>query len=504
MNFPKKLLIKIENSPNLPGCYIYKDINKNILYIGKAINIKNRTKSYFKNYKILDPKISVMVKQINDVEFVTTDSELEALILETNLIKKYKPKYNRLMKDDKNYAWLMITKSDDFPRLEIIRNKKNTKADYFGPYVNIKPIKRALKSLRKIFPYRSCKRKIKLEKKVKKLIFYSSNKKPCLYYYLNLCNAPCNNKVSKNNYRKNINNIKRFFRSRKFQIIKELKKEMQQYSKNKKYEEASMIRDKLEDLTYIAQRIKVEQDMDEKLWKIKKDLNRIESTKKLISKLKFKKLKYKKSFRIECYDISNISGKNATGSMVVFVDGKNKKKHYRKFKIKTKNEPDDFLMLKEVFKRRFKMKNSDRSFRIISDLIIVDGGKGQLSSVIEILNNYKLKIPTIGLAKKEEEIFKLVNDKFEKIKLKKGSNELFLIQRIRDEAHRFAIKYHRLLRNKSQIKSVLNDIPGVGDTIRKKLLKAFGSSENIKKASVKELQAIVKNINTVKNIKKFL
>lgn len=506
MQIPTQLLNKVKNAPLKPGCYIYKDRQARILYIGKAVNLRNRTSSYFNNLKRLDPKIAVMVKQIRDVEYITTDNELEALILETNLIKKYKPKYNRLMKDDKNYSWLMITKGEDFPKIELVREQKIKNADYFGPYVNPSPIKRALKRLRSIFPYRSCSRKIYFYKKDKKKYFYSSDKKPCLYYHLGLCTAPCTGKIKRSNYRKNINNIKRFFRSQKFKIIDELTKEMQNLATEKEFEDASIIRDKLEDLSYIAQRIRIEKDMDEILWKTKKESYEIEALKSLLNKLKIKNLRFKRNFRIECYDISNISGKSATGSMIVFLNGKPNKSLYRKFKIKTKDEPDDFSMLREVFQRRFKInrRKNDKSFSNYPDLIVVDGGKGQLSSVLNILKLHKIDIATIGLAKREEEIFKIEGENFKKIKLKKGSPEYFLVQRIRDEAHRFAIKYHKVLRSKKQIKSVLDDIPGVGDTIKKRLLKAFGSAKNIKKASFDEIQSIVKNRKTAQNIKKLL
>lgn len=556
MNFPKPLLNKIKNAPVQPGCYIFRDAKNKVLYIGKAVNIRNRVNSYFTKYDQIDPKITIMIDLIRDVEFVTTDSELEALILETNLIKKYKPKYNRMMKDDKNYAWLVITKGDDFPRLKFVREKKLKKHDYFGPYVNLKAIKRALKQLRAIFAYASCNRKIYLYKdKDGKTKLYSSDRKPCLYYHLKLCDAPCAGFTSRNEYRKNINNIKRFFRSRKFEIIHELTSQMNKASESKKFERAADIRDKLEDLKYIAQRIRIEKDMDEKLWKEKKEEARITGLKNLIKKLKVKNLEQtlvqssvsepqlKRSFRIECYDISNISGKSATGSMVVFTDGKADKSNYRKFKIKTKDEADDYQMLKEVFARRFRRKNGkDKSFKNTPDLIIVDGGKGQLSSVLKILSEYKLKIPTIGLAKKEEEIIKLKTESqkpkargprlkatgsrlkgtgktyglkpsassthsrrnFQVTRLPRGSNELFLIQQIRDEAHRFAIKYHKILRSKKQVKSVLDDIPGVGEVVRKRLLKAFGSAEGIKKAAIEELQSVVKNKRTVENLKKLL
>ena len=507
MQFPENLLNKIKNSPKSPGCYIFKNDKGKILYIGKAVNIRNRVSSYFSNYHKLDPKIALLIDEIKDTDFFTTDTDLEALILETNLIKKYKPKYNRMMKDDKNYTWLMITKTEDYPKVNIVREQKKKSADYFGPFSNPAPIRRALKQLRKIFPYRSCNREMYyFVDKNNKTRFYCSDYKPCLYYHMNLCNAPCTGKEPKTKYRKNVNNIKRFFRNRKFEIIDDLSSEMKKLSQKRKYEEAAVLKSKLEDLTYLAQRIRVEKDMDEQMWLKKKEESSIEATKKLISKLRMKNLEFRDDFRMECFDISNISGKSATGSMVVFIDGKPSKKNYRKFKIKTKEEPDDYEMLREVFIRRFKKKKSgnDNSFKSFPNLIIVDGGKGQLSATLKVLDSLKLRIPTIGLAKKEEEIFKFENNRFKKVKLRKPSEELFLIQKIRDEAHRFAIKYHKILRSKKQVKSVLDDIPGVGEIVRKRLLKAFGSAENIKKASFDDLQNVVKNRQTVENIRKLL
>jgi len=505
MKLKATLMNKINSSPLKPGCYLFKTNKGKLLYIGKAINIRNRVKSYFTNYKRLDPKNRMVVDQIQDVEFITTDTELEALILETNLIKKYKPKYNKMMKDDKNYAWLMITKGEDFPRLEIVRERKIKNADYLGPYADLRPIRRALKRLRKIFPYRTCKRTMYFHTdKSGKKKFYSSDPKPCLYLHLGLCDAPCDGSVSKAIYRKNINNIKRFFRSKKFAIIEDLTKEMKRLALEKKFEQASVIRDKLTDLTYIAERIRVERDMDEKSWIIKRNESVKMGLSRLIKQLRIDGLRIKDDFRIECYDISNIQGKSATGSMVVFTNGKGDKSQYRKFRIKFKEEPDDFFMLQEVLSRRFRPNKKDRSFAHLPDLLIVDGGKGQLSSVASILVDKNVSIPTIGLAKKQEEIFKIVGDEFRTVRLRKGSEELFLIQRIRDEAHRFAIRYHRTLRSKKQLRSVLDTIPGVGDVVKKRLLKAFGSERGIKKASSEQLQSVVKNKKTVENIKKLL
>jgi excinuclease ABC subunit C len=338
-------------------------------------------------------------------------------------------------------------------------------------------------------------------------IFYCSDKKPCLYFHLNLCEAPCTGEIEKNVYRKNVNNIKNYFRNRKFKIIENLEKEMRNFASRKEFEKAAIIRNKLEDLKYIAQRMEIEKDMDEYVFKENKRKSQIESVARLIEKSGIENSNSRNNFRIECYDISNISGKSATGSMIVFKNGKPDKSNYRKFKIRSKTSPDDFGMLKEVFSRRFKARQNqkaDKSFDTKPDLIIVDGGKGQLSSVLQIMKNLNVNLPVIGLAKREEEIFKFEDGKYKSIKLSRGSKEFFLIQRIRDEAHRFAIKYHRILRSKNQVKSVLDEIPGVGKLVRKKLLKAFGSADNIRKAKIEDLQSVVKNRKTVENIKKLL
>jgi excinuclease ABC subunit C len=506
MNFKSTLTNKAKSLPQSSGCYIYRDKAKSVLYIGKAINLRKRVSSYFANFDRLDPKIKIMVEQINEISFVTTDSELEALILETNLIKNYSPKYNRLMKDDKNYAWLMVTTQEDYPRIQIIRDKKIKSAEYFGPYTDISPIKRILKNLRRLFPYRTCFREIYFftnnngEKQI-----HSSNKIPCLYYHLKLCDAPCTGNISRQKYRENIVMIKRFFKSQKTKIAQELERKMLFFAQKQLFEKATLIRNKLNDLSYISQYIQISDDTNERMVEKTKEEKTKAALLQLIEKLHCKN-KFHKDFRIECYDISNTSGKQATGSMIVFTNGRPDKSMYRKFKIKTKEFPDDFLMLKEVFSRRFTQstKALDESFSKIPDMIIVDGGKGQLSSVLTILKGYNKDIPTYGLAKKHEELFQLSNNTLKKIVLRRSSPELFLIQKVRDEAHRFALKYHRLLRSKKHIHSLLDDVPGVGKIIRKRLLQAFGSTENIKKASISKLQTVIKNKRTAENIKKLL
>ncbi|MCA9385992.1 excinuclease ABC subunit UvrC [Candidatus Dojkabacteria bacterium] len=497
---------KLQEAPTNPGCYIWKDSHGDVLYVGKAVNIKNRVNSYINNYKRLDPKIQNMVDLADDVEFYTVDTEIEALILETNLIKKYKPKYNRLMKDDKNYSWLMIDWYNPYPVPRIVREKKNKKAEYYGPYPQRFPVFKVLRSLRKVFPYcNHLPRGINSKK--------NFQDKPCFNYHIGLCSGICAGIISKTEHRKNIKGIRDFFKGKKLTMIDEFRADMKKFAQEMQFEKAAELRDKVKDLEYVTQHIKVDKDMDEEaLKKMKKDL-RERALDELLEKLQ---LDNSAQFKIECYDISNIQGTNATGSMVVFVDGKPDKALYRKFKIKTKSTPDDFHMMREVLTRRLKYlsgskssEKNDKSFSIQPDLIIVDGGKGQLTSAYSILNEYGLidSVPLIGLAKREEEIFRVIDTEpyeFEKIRLKRRSEALYLIQRIRDEAHRFAIGYHRTLRSKGQIKSILDDIPGVGEITKKRLFEAFGSVESMKKATNREMEAIVRNKRTSQALLKVL
>jgi len=515
--FPSEKISRIvANLPKSPGCYLYKNVKGEIIYIGKAKNLSNRVHSYFVDPDRLDAKIARLVPQIADLEFIITDSELEALLLETNLIRKYKPKYNSAKKDDKNYVWLMFETDLDFPRITIVREKKKTgKVFYSGPYPNTLPLKRLLKMLRRVYPYRTCNRKIeqteigtngKREVKIK-----SSDTKPCLYYYLGLCQAPCAGLVHKQPYRKNISNIKRFFGNEKEKLAGELKEEMLELSREQKFEQAALLRDKLQDLDVISERIHIDSHTDEVVFKEEKLKRREKALSELVSVLDLYTIKLKPGFKMECYDISNIQGTDAVAAMVVFKDGKPAKDLYRKFKIKTKETPDDFEMLREVFRRRFNIdekKQKDTSFKNLPDLIIVDGGKGQLSATYSVLKELDLELPIIGLAKKHEEIF--MPDEcngeleFAKRTLKTGSEARFLIQRIRDEAHRFGIKYHRTLRSKGQAYSELDDIPGVGKVVKRQLLRAFGSIDGIRKASDAELKELIKNKTTVANLRKLL
>ncbi len=490
---------KIINASKLPGCYLYKDNRGKVLYVGKAKVLVNRVKSYFINYKKLDIKIQQMLDQAFDIELITVDSEIEALILETNLIKKYKPKYNSLMIDDKNYTWVKFEKYikgvKDFPRIKLVREKLDDGSEYFGPFPDRVPLRNVLKRLRKVFPYVTCNRKL-IQKTDNPLLIETNNSTPCLYYHIGLCNAPCASLESRDDYLKRFNEIKRFFRGEKLSIINSLEREMGSFSKIKNYEEAAIIRDKINDIKYVTKNIRIDSDVDDIVVSNLKLEERREGLNQLIEELKFPsdKLSYHKDFKIECYDISNIQGSNPVGAMTVMINGSLSPSLYRKFKIRGKNTPNDFFMLQEMLTRRFshvnintiqnsdivlndnleniedykESKDIDPSFSVLPDLIIIDGGKGQLSSSYKILYNLGLHniIPIIGLAKRDEEVFKLThqfredfseyNLEFEKvftrIYLPRRSESLYLVQRIRDEAHRFGITFHRKLRSQSLIK----------------------------------------------------
>lgn len=503
----------LQQIPEVSGCYIFRSKDSQVIYVGKALNLRKRVKQYFefnpdiKPSDKLEPKKKIMVRKSKSIEVIFTDSEIEAFILETNLIKKYKPRYNKLMVDDKNYSFIKFT-NEDFPKIKFVREKIKDGSVYFGPYPNSFPAKETIKRLRKLFPYRSCNRKMQEVSDNGKLKVISSDTKPCLYYHLGLCNAPCASLELKKAYRYNINQIKSYLRSEKPEIISNLENKMLEHSKNLEFEKASEIRDRINNLKYITQRVKVSEKFDETAWKkYLAERNKI-ALSNLNSELSKRGIiePTNNLGRIECYDISNIQGKFAVGSMVVANGGFMAKSQYRKFKINSKDTPDDFLMMNEVLERRFNLNNKkeDASFLAIPDLIIIDGGKGQLSSASEILEKLNLKIPIVGLAKKEEIIIWQTEDGFRSYRLKDKSEEKFLIQRIRDEAHRFAINYHRNLRSSSEQISKLDEIPGVGPTTKKKLLIEFKSVVNIRRAGRKSLMKVVNNKRTVENIMKYL
>lgn len=546
----KELEESLKLVPTLPGCYIYYDKNGEIIYVGKAKNLKRRVSSYF-HKKHDRVKVAVLVSKIEKMEYIITDSEVEALILEAHLIKKHKPKYNILLKDDKKYPYFLIT-DEDYPRITVVR-KKNINPDkgkFYGPYTNSRAMYSTLDFLKKIFPLKQCKTP-------------KFSNRPCLYYHIGKCMAPCQGKVTPQEYQNIVAQVELFLSGKQTELIKKLKTQMEEYAKNEQYEKAARMRDSYLDLQktlehqkVVYENVRLNEDIiavlyEEGIFAVtilliregrlidKKDFTyfvenedkdeffktffqeyystlMLEFPDKIVSTdlenigdkqlyqdwleiISHKKIKisYGKSKqgrelaqlaqknvqnlfenarikklasirddfnevgaylqetlkltnfpnRIECYDISHIQGTNTVASMVVFYNGMSKKTAYKKFKLKTtEGKPDDFLSMKEVLTRRLSRlgeKNWEKP-----DLIIIDGGKGQLSSVMEVVEEMGITgIDFVSLAKREEEVF--LPHQSKSIRIPMNSNAMFLIQRIRDEAHRFAITYHRSLRSKA-------------------------------------------------------
>lgn len=441
----QKLKDKVNNLPHVPGVYIYRNSAGRVIYVGKAKDLKNRVKSYFAVE--LDPgtKTFKLVQQIEDMEYIEVFSELEALVLEAEMIKRYKPKYNIALKDDKSYLYIVIRKEKlkvggkkrVLPKLLTVREGDIKETDVtYGPYPSANTAKFIVKAIRKALPYRDC--------SAGKYNRYQNLGRPCLYGHLGLCQAPCVSRISAEDYRKEIKKIERFLSGDSEKIINSLKKHMEKASGEQRFEDAAGFRDKLQKFEYVRRQYKSPEKYINNPYLVEDLLNK--ALDELLVNIEILDRLPK---RIECYDISNISGKESTGSMVVSIDGRLKNSEYRRFKIKLKNEPDDFEMMYEVLKRRFKREKSKSKGRWgIPDLVVVDGGKGQVSAAIEALGELSIKVPVVGLAKKEELIVYMESGKFKEIMLSRDNEGLKLLQRLRDEAHRFARKYHHHLRMK--------------------------------------------------------
>lgn len=406
---------QVKKLPECPGIYKYYDPKGTLLYVGKSVNLKKRVASYFVS-KDLGPKTNLLVQNISKVEFIKVFSEFEALMLESDLIRRHKPFYNIISKDDKSPIYIKIT-NDRAPQILLVRKPVTKRGEYVkGPLPSSKTAKQILKKIRHIFPY--CQHK--------------NPPKPCLYVHLGLCPYPYRDEVSQSDYQKTIARIKKLLNGKSKQLLRELTTEMNLLSEAQSFEEAAEVKKQIASLqfltsTYHDPREFLEQPtlVDDRINIRLADLQNILGLPNLLN-------------RIECYDISNIQGKNATGSMVVFTNGVADKSQYRRFKIKILDTPNDFLMMKQVLTRRF------RNDWPRPDLIIIDGGKGQLGVATEVIKSFKLRIPVIGLAKRLEEIFTPTTTV--PISLKTDSPARQLVQSIRDEAHRFAITYHRKLR----------------------------------------------------------
>ncbi len=596
---PDDLPDKLEHLPKTPGCYLFKDRDGNILYVGKARVLRHRVRQYFHESRRDDAKLQRLVSRIADVEVIQTDSETEALILESNLIKEHRPRYNIALKDDRSYPYIKIT-DELFPRIYVTREKTRDGGTFFGPYTDVANLRETLRILHQLFPIRSCTHTFTQE------MIEGRKVKLCLDYHIQKCQGPCQGLVDAATYGNMIAQMRRFLAGRTSELLKSLRDEMNAFAEDMKFEEAAVLRDRIARMeTYTSSQKIVFADLTDKdvaavavdddeacgvifrirdgkmigrqhfffsktsdktqeeiletllttyylqtdfvpeevylpfplpdaggleSWLIEKRGDRVEwvvpkigdkfklvqmcgrNAELLLGDLKLEKLKAREQFvprvleslkrdlnlpglprRIECFDNSNIQGNDPVSSMVVFVEGKPKKSEYRKFHVKTVQGPDDFASMHEVVMRRYLrvLKEADD----MPDLIVIDGGKGQLSAAVSALEGLGILVSkagsdgqaVIGLAKRMEEVF--VPDISDSIMIPKTSSSLKLLQQVRDEAHRFAITFHRATRGRRTLQSELDRIDGVGPARRKMLLVRFGSVRKIAEASLDELLA---------------
>ena len=593
---------ELKKLPNSPGVYLMHDANDTIIYVGKAVNLHNRVRSYFRKIVGRGPQIDKMVEQIARFEYIVTDSELEALVLENNLIKEYSPKYNTMLKDDKTYPYIKVTVAEEFPRILFSREMKKDRSRYFGPYTSAAAVKDTIELMNKLYQLRTCNRKLPRD---------IGLERPCLNYHIKQCMAPCQGYINKEDYRQRIEQALDFLNGNYAPILNNLEQKMTKAAENLEFEEAARYRDLYNSVKSVAQKQKITdsdgEDKDiialakdetdavvqiffvrdgkligrdhfymthvegcdtaqilldfvkqfyagtpyiprelmlqeeiadiavlerwlsnrkksrvyirvpkkgakEKLVelaaqnahlvlsqdkeRIKREEGRTIGAVKEIAAL----LQLENVSRMEAYDISNISGFANVGSMVVFEKGKAKKSDYRKFRIQSVSGPDDYSCMKEVLTRRFlhgieekqelnekEIDHAFGSFTKFPDLLLMDGGKGQVNIALQVLEELQLSIPVCGMVKDDNHRTRGLYYQNVEIPIDTHSEGFKLITRIQDEAHRFAIEYHRSLRSKAQVKSVLDEIPGVGPARRKALMRHFGSIREIKEVSVEKL-----------------
>ena len=587
---------ELKKLPGKPGVYIMHDEKDEIIYVGKAVSLKNRVRQYFQSSRNLGIKKEQMVQQIARFEYIITDSEVEALVLECNLIKEHRPKYNTMLKDDKSYPFIEVTVDEEYPRILFARKQKKDKGKYFGPYTSAGAVKDSLELIRKLYHVRTCSRNLPRD---------IGKERPCLYYHIKQCQAPCQGYVSKEEYRAQIDGVLDFLNGDYKKLLKELEQKMLAASEELKFEEAADYRDLMQSIQKIGERQKItgsqgedkdvialaadEEDavvqvffirdgkmigrdhfylriaadasssqvllnfvkqfyagtpfiprelmLQEEIeeidvleeWLSKKRGQRVhirvpkKGTKEKLVELAAKNaqmvlsqdreklkreegrtigamkeiadlLELKQVTRVESYDISNISGFESVGSMVVYEKGKPKKSDYRKFKIKSVKGPDDYASMEEVLSRRFErglkeqQEEAENGFSRFPDLILMDGGKGQVHIAEQVLEKLGIDIPVCGMVKDDNHRTRGLYFHDREIPISHSTEGFKLITRIQDEVHRFAIEYHRLLRSKGQIHSVLDDISGIGPARRKALMKQFKSLEAIREASVEELR----------------
>jgi len=460
---------ELKSIPNLPGVYLMKDEGGNILYIGKAASLKKRVSSYFKGSPHPSARTQLMVEKVADITFFVTGSEAEALIAEAAFIRRYKPRYNVALKDDKSYPYLKLTTNERYPRLIITRKVKRDGAVYYGPYTDVKLLRKAMGLMKRIFRLRSCKR---IPKKV------------CLNYRLGQCCAPCIGAIDESGYGDIVREVRLFLEGRRDRLIEDLSKRMGELAKRREFEKAAVLRDRIAALSVVPRPIGDARTRDiSGAGGKNRRISEIAAYDELIAFMHLLSLR-RVPHRIEAFDISNICGDMAVGSMITFIDGKPSKDDYRRFKIKGVTGIDDYRMMQEIIRRRYERVKKERLPS--PDLIIIDGGKGQLNAALKALDGLGFgRIPVVGIAKRFERIY--LKHRKEPILFSHRSPVLHLIQRLRDEAHRFAVTYHRMLRGKRLSLSVLDNVEGIGKARKKVLLNAFGSVENIKKAPMERI-----------------
>lgn len=581
---------ELKKLPNSPGVYIMHDKQDEILYVGKAINLHNRVRQYFQtgHGHNNSRKIAKMVEQIAYFEYIVTSSEMEALVLECNLIKEHRPKYNTLMTDDKGYPYIRVTVEEDYPRLIYSHTMKRDKSKYFGPFTNGKAVRDMIDLLNKLYQLRTCSKRLPKE---------IGKDRPCLYYQIGQCKAPCNGHILREDYRANVDKAIGFLNGNYKEVLSSLTQEMKELAEAMEFEKAAEKRDLIESVKHIVEKqqisktssedrdviafatnegdivvtvffvrdgkllgrehyhmngnesddsaeilssfvkqyysgipylpkeILVEEELgdkqvieeylserrgsqvklvipqkgdkkkllmlakdnaklilDQDIERIKRQEKRTVGATREIAEL----LGIESAKRMEAFDISNISGCLGVASMVVFEDGRPKKKAYRKFRLNTVMGMDDYASMKEVLSRRF----TDEKMDVLPDVIMMDGGKGQVNVAIKVLDSLGLEIPVCGMVKDDNHRTRGLYYNNVEVEFPKGSEAILMITALQDEAHRFAIEYHRQLRSKNQVHSILDEIPGVGPARRKALVKHFKDIENIKNASLEELEAV--------------
>jgi len=474
---------KLKSLPKEPGVYFHKDASGEIIYVGKAAILRNRVRQYFQASLNRDPKTELLVSDIVDTDWQVVDSEVEALFLEAEMIRRYMPRYNILLRDDKSMTYVRINFKEKYPILTFTRRPIDDGADYYGPFLSALALKKALKYLRRAFPYST---------------HTHLPKRACLQFHLGLCPGPETGELDQKLYKTNLRKLVRVLKGQRKNLINELEKDMNRHAKKSEFEKAALTRNQLFALKNLGQQVIFS---DKEFQDISKDHALVDLTKLLGLK--------KPPRRIEGFDISHMSGTDTVASMVVFTNGASDKGNYRKFKSRIPGN-DDFAHMREAMTRRFSEKNIKHWG--MPDLLLIDGGKGQLEAALSILREKNINLAVIGLAKKHEEIvirndwpltnlnpemvlrqrgFSRESEDFTLVDLPNNSNIIKLLQRIRDESHRFAVSYHSVLKVKRQTVSVLDDIPGVGPLTRKKLLKEFGSVRGVMQARQEEIVRIL-------------